>query len=281
MHTTTSDLLLQTLETGLALMTHDGQIRPVNAAFSRLAPKAALSGQASEVAIDMNLGPDACQQWATFLKADMADQALTLLSGGGMAMQWRKKRWLSEEPGMCWVLMVDDVSVLHARIAQLTADCENDALTGIANRRKFDLEFSRALEYTHRTEQQGALLLFDLDSFKSINDRFGHARGDWVLGQIGPVVMPLIRRYELLARVGGDEFGILITHAGALAIERLSRQLPIALESINGAPQGKHEPLKASMGYALFPDGKASTRDIFEKADRVLYQQKNRPFAPS
>lgn len=274
MSTITRDLLLHALDTGLALLTQDGGLTPVNPAFAQLLRYSTEPAHVNDLADVMALTSDTSTEWRTFLLA-LDEQTLTIDLSHGQSLQWRKKQVQHPQHGACWALMVVDVTSSQLRIAQLTADCERDVLTGIANRRKFELEFLRAIELTRRTGQQGALILFDLDNFKSINDRFGHWHGDWVLEQVGPAVSPLIRRYELLARVGGDEFGILITHAGAQAVERLRQQLPLVLERINGAAHGETEPVRASIGYALFPEGNHTTRDIYELADRSLYQHKD------
>jgi diguanylate cyclase (GGDEF)-like protein len=262
------------MDSGLALLTSAGELLHPNPAFLRLLSCTVEPRNTRELTQSMVMTAKTTLQWDEFLQV-LYDQSVTVQLLNGKSLQWRKKRVQHPQHGPCWALMMTDVTNLHVQIAQLTAESERDVLTGIANRRKFDLEFSRAIELTRRTGQKGALLLFDLDNFKSINDRYGHRRGDWVLEQVGPAVGPLIRRYELLARVGGDEFGILISHAGERAVNRLCAQLPKALESINGSPYGAAEPIRASIGSTLFPQSDLTTRDLYDIADRALYQDKN------
>lgn len=274
MPTKTHELLLQAMDTGLALLTSPGEVSHANPAFLRLLSCTAAPKTCNDLSNAMVMSPDAKQDWNAFLQAHQ-DQCVTLQLDNGQSLQWCKKQVQHPQLGPSWALTIADVTSMQQQIAQLTAECGRDVLTGIANRRKFDVEFSRVMELAQRSGQQGALLLFDLDNFKSINDRYGHRRGDWVLEQVGPAVALLIRRYELVARVGGDEFGILISHSGEQAIQRLRIQLPEMLKSINGAPHGAAEPIRASIGSALFPQGDLSARDIYEIADRALYQHKS------
>jgi diguanylate cyclase (GGDEF)-like protein len=175
------------------------------------------------------------------------------------------------------LLCIQDLTSQEARIRQLTIESQQDELTGIANRRKFEYEFSRTYEFALRTNITGALILLDLDNFKSINDRFGHSTGDSVLSQIGLVLSPVVRNYEMLARVGGDEFAILISHSGEEAIERLIQQIPIALKSIKINPNDTkdlHETLEISMGYCVFPSNTSSKQEVYEIADKIMYENK-------
>jgi diguanylate cyclase (GGDEF)-like protein len=176
------------------------------------------------------------------------------------------------------LLSVQDVTHHETRIQQLIIESEHDELTGIANRRKFEREFDRNYEFTKRSGTTGALLLFDIDRFKSINDRFGHPYGDSILKLVGSKVLPLIRNYEMLARVGGDEFAILVAHSGPMAVQRLLKHLPVAVNSIKlgTSPDTTQtdEFLQITMGYSLFSNDGQSKSDIYKVADRKLYQAK-------
>jgi diguanylate cyclase (GGDEF)-like protein len=174
------------------------------------------------------------------------------------------------------LLTIQDFTQHEAEIQQLIIESEHDELTGIANRRKFEREFERNYEFTKRSGTTGALLLFDIDRFKSINDRFGHPYGDSILKLVGSKVLPLIRNYEMLARVGGDEFAILVSHSGPMAVQRLLKNLPAAVSSIklknsNNEPE---ELLQITIGYSLFSNDGQSKSDIYKAADKKLYQSK-------
>lgn len=175
------------------------------------------------------------------------------------------------------LLSIQDLTSQEVRIRQLTIESQQDELTGIANRRKFEYEFSRTYEFALRTKITGALILLDLDNFKSINDRFGHSTGDSVLKQVGLALSPVVRNYEMLARVGGDEFAILISHSGEEAIERLMKQIPLALKSVRINPYDTTdltETLEISMGYCVFPLNDSSNKEVYEMADKIMYKNK-------
>jgi diguanylate cyclase (GGDEF)-like protein len=177
------------------------------------------------------------------------------------------------------LLSLQDLTSQEVRIRQLTIESQQDELTGIANRRKFEYEFSRTYEFALRTHITGALILLDLDNFKSINDRFGHRAGDSVLRQVALALEPLIRNYEMLARIGGDEFAILISHSGEEAIERLLTEIPVALKTIKINPNDHDtnnlsETLQISMGYSVFPMNTSSNIEVYEMADKIMYKNK-------
>jgi diguanylate cyclase (GGDEF)-like protein len=175
------------------------------------------------------------------------------------------------------LLSIQDLTSQEVRIRQLTIESQQDELTGIANRRKFEYEFSRIYEFAQRTKITGALILLDLNNFKAINDTFGHSAGDRVLRQVGLALSPVVRNYEMLARVGGDEFAILISHSGEEAIERLIKQVPLALNAIKINPDDASEfaeTLEISMGYCVFPLKNGSTKEVYEMADKIMYKNK-------
>jgi diguanylate cyclase (GGDEF)-like protein len=195
----------------------------------------------------------------------------------GIVLGCNLKRLSIDDTETLDLLSIQDLTSQEVRIRQLTIESQQDELTGIANRRKFEYEFSRIYEFAQRTKITGALILLDLNNFKSINDRFGHSAGDRVLRQVGLALSPVVRNYEMLARVGGDEFAILISHSGEEAIERLIKQVPLALNAIKINPDDNSElaeTLEISMGYCVFPLKNASNKDVYEMADKIMYKNK-------
>ncbi|MEN9982039.1 MAG: GGDEF domain-containing protein [Parachlamydiaceae bacterium] len=195
----------------------------------------------------------------------------------GIVLGCNLKRLSIDDTETLDLLSIQDLTSQEVRIRQLTIESQQDELTGIANRRKFEYEFSRIYEFAQRTKITGALILLDLNNFKSINDRFGHSAGDRVLRQVGLALSPVVRNYEMLARVGGDEFAILISHSGEEAIERLIKQVPLALNAIKINPDDNSElaeTLEISMGYCVFPLKNASNKEVYEMADKIMYKNK-------
>ncbi|GIW11322.1 MAG: hypothetical protein KatS3mg061_2379 [Dehalococcoidia bacterium] len=169
-----------------------------------------------------------------------------------------------------WLLVMRDVTRRKALERQLRYQAEYDALTGLANRRRF---FDR-LERELRGEQRwSAVLVLDLDGFKEVNDRFGHQAGDTVLQLVAARLTACLRPRDLVARLGGDEFAVLLaadTSAGDL--ERVAERLLHTL-SDPVTVAGERIQLSASLGYTLVEPGVTSRR-LLHQADVALYAAK-------
>src|SRR6185312_6942002 len=108
-----------------------------------------------------------------------------------------------------------DITDQQQRAKQLSFDATHDALTGLYNRRKFEQVLTEAVSFARRGGDMHTLAFLDLDHFKIINDKCGHAVGDVVLADIARVLQHSLREREILARLGGDEFAVLL-HACTL-----------------------------------------------------------------
>ncbi len=107
----------------------------------------------------------------------------------------------------------------RAQLAELTARAEIDPLTDILNRRGFERELKRSLAYVKRYGTSAALVYLDLDGFKHVNDRHGHAAGDAVLKAVAMVLNRHVRASDLVARLGGDEFVVLLWNCSEAAAQ--------------------------------------------------------------
>jgi diguanylate cyclase (GGDEF)-like protein len=128
-----------------------------------------------------------------------------------------------------------ELKTSRARIADLEARVDIDSLTDILNRHGFERELQRSLAYVKRYGTSAALIYLDLDGFKPVNDRHGHAAGDAVLKAIAAVLVKSVRASDVVARVGGDEFAVLLWNVGAataaakaLALEAAIYATPVA-----------------------------------------------------
>lgn len=148
---------------------------------------------------------------------------------------------------------------------------ETDLLTGLANRRCFDRSAAAALQ-RGRGREVGALLIFDLDCLKIINDRYGHSMGDRALTIFGEVAANNIRGGDLLARVGGDEFAAMLTHVDgqmAVAVAERIRSAYAAAASFLGDGLAS-----VSVGVAVLGCETTSLAEFKERADSALYEAK-------
>jgi diguanylate cyclase (GGDEF)-like protein len=154
------------------------------------------------------------------------------------------------------------------REARLLADF--DALTGLHNRRHFHETLGRECARAHRYTRRLALIVFDLDDFKGVNDEVGHLGGDQVLAEVAERVRGVIRAADIPCRVGGDEFAVILPEAGIEQAEQLYERLQGAISS---RPIGAAGRLRISAGLAeLEPDDDSIS--FFERADGALYRAK-------
>ena len=159
---------------------------------------------------------------------------------------------------------------LERQNARLTELATTDDLTGLANRR----EFRRALEMSFAlARRQGlplSLVLFDIDHFKDFNDTFGHPAGDAALRTFAQTVRATCRAHEPVARMGGEEFAVMLFGAAREEARHTAERIRAALSECRWT----HRPLTASFGIATSVPGKACTADLVEQADTALYLSK-------
>lgn len=149
-----------------------------------------------------------------------------------------------------------------------------DALTQTHNRRYFNEALEREYQRSLRYHRALALVLFDIDHFKQINDTYGHVAGDSVLRQLARVVKPRLRQQDVLARVGGEEFAVLLPEvepAGALVAAEKVRRL---VESARFLVDQREFGCTVSAGVASFDPRLTTPQMLYEAADRNLYEAK-------
>jgi diguanylate cyclase (GGDEF)-like protein len=145
-----------------------------------------------------------------------------------------------------------------------------DALTGLHNRRYFHETLAREVARAHRYGRKLALIIFDLDDFKAINDRIGHLSGDAVLAETAERVRDVVRSADIACRVGGDEFAVILPESSTHDADQLYHRLRGAVSS---RPVGQAGRLFVSAGIAeIQPDDDPTT--FFERADEALYRAK-------
>jgi diguanylate cyclase (GGDEF)-like protein/PAS domain S-box-containing protein len=151
-----------------------------------------------------------------------------------------------------------------------------DALTGLMNRRAFEQEFTRQLGRAARTGRTGTLLYVDLDNFKAINDNFGHERGDEALQEVARTLLSMSRSYDLVARMGGDEFVVWLDETDRAGAEARARDVLDALHGLKRFSGPALPPLGASIGIAPSVSADAADfRIILGRADRAMYDAKD------
>lgn len=173
----------------------------------------------------------------------------------------------------------DEIDELRAKEEELKAQAFHDGLTGLANRLLLADRFNVAVERAKRTSKSVALLMIDLNDFKSINDLYGHAAGDAVLIETSRRLKGAVRASDTVARFGGDEFVLIIelieapqeiVHVGEKLFDLLAE--PITLDT------GVLVKISASIGLAIYPDDGANLNDLLNVADQAMYQCKSSGF---
>ena len=205
------------------------------------------------------------------------DRLLGVVVSGSVS---EKRRWSSalresvRQVTLEGSLVVENAAlraVEQLRLEQLATEAHHDPLTGLANRRRFIEELEATVYGTGA--RSCAVLMIDLDRFKEINDSFGHSVGDDLLCLVGPRLQRALQDGDLLARMGGDEFAVLLPDADAARAEQVATDLGAALRDafeLDGMPLH----VDASVGVALCPEHGRDRSLLLARADTAMYVAK-------
>jgi diguanylate cyclase (GGDEF)-like protein len=156
------------------------------------------------------------------------------------------------------------------RFREMRQLADLDALTNLHNRRYFHETLARESARAHRYDRRLALVVFDIDDFKAINDRIGHLAGDAVLAAVAERVHSVVRGADIACRVGGDEFAVILPESTLGDAEQLYRRVQFAVAS---RPLGPFERIQLSAGLAELR-AEDDAKGFFERADEALYRAK-------
>jgi diguanylate cyclase (GGDEF)-like protein len=160
----------------------------------------------------------------------------------------------------------------HKRVKQLA---EYDTLTGIFSRGHFTQITTSALSYCKNAQQPLSLIMFDLDFFKKVNDSYGHACGDWVLKEVVRVCKATGRTNDIFARVGGEEFCLVLPSCQLNAAIERAETCRAAIESINTSATGHNFSVSASFGVTDAKHSGYTLDNLLANADLAAYQAKH------
>src|SRR5262249_1801218 len=163
-----------------------------------------------------------------------------------------------------------DVEQLKLSLAEAEASADHDPLAPVYNRRAFMREASRVVALVKRHEIEASLIYFDLNSFKEINDEHGHPAGDAVLRSIGETLIRQTRETDIVGRIGGDEFAVVLTHLGADAAKVKAEALAAAVCTERVLHNGVPLAISAAIGITHFrPNDTAE--GVLARADEAMY----------
>ena len=168
-----------------------------------------------------------------------------------------------------------EVGRLRAHLNEAEGLADQDVLTPLLNRRAFMRELARTVAYAQRYAAPASVIYFDLDGFKAVNDRFGHAAGDDALRAVAARLMGQVRESDIVGRLGGDEFAVILAQADQATAEVKAQSLKAAIES-EPVPCGDWmAPLHVTFGVRQI-EGGLSAEQVLAEADAAMYRAKRR-----
>ena len=274
-------LVLNAAPDGVLWVDHTGRILMANPAMATLTGYTAteLVGQNVDIFLPEHLRPAHAQSMRNYFLAPhpraMGLMNLKLLRRDGqmLPVDISLGHW-EDEGERHAIAYIRDLTERKKFEASLQYQATHDELTGLPNRWLYSLQLNQALARAGRSGLRVAVLLLDLDYFKTVNDSFGHASGDALLVQVGDRIRSVLRENDTLARLGGDEFAILLTdltdvdEAVSVATKLLlSLQASYRLQDQDVYSSG-------SLGLAFYPDDAQDGENLLRYADLAMYQAK-------
>ncbi len=163
----------------------------------------------------------------------------------------------------------------NERMQELQRQASLDSLTGLKNRRRFEEDLRVAMARSRRDGSTGAVLMLDLDHFKQVNDSRGHPAGDRVIEEIAAVLRDRTRESDVLARIGGDEFAIVLPRCSPTEARVVAESVAEAIAEHPSSDESL-SPITASIGVAMFgEDPRTSVESVISEADTAMYAAKD------
>ncbi len=174
------------------------------------------------------------------------------------------------------LIVSEDITEAHKLSQELSYQASHDALTGLVNRREFEIRLERLIHEGEGSGEDHALCYLDLDQFKVINDTCGHLAGDELLRQLAELFKSKVRKKDTLARLGGDEFGVLMQNCSLNQAQRVAQDLREMVEEFHFIWTDKRFSIGVSIGLVPIDDsGGVTVTDILSAADASCYAAKN------
>jgi len=273
-------MLFEQVPVALYRSTPDGRLLDVNSAMVRMLGYPDHKTLLATNATSLYANPEDRARWQRLLEQH---GVVT-----GFEVQWRRfdgtSIWVRESARVirdaagrprCYEGSAEDITTRKRMEENLQYLASHDPLTGVFNRRRFQEELQRFIARAQRTGESGALLFVDLDNFKEVNDRLGHKAGDNLLQAIATAIRAKLRDTDVVGRLGGDEFGILVMPADGAHAAAIARRLLEALRERVIMIEGIPHRVTGSCGIALFPQHGVELEELLAAADMSMYVAKD------
>jgi diguanylate cyclase (GGDEF)-like protein len=273
--------IFESIDDPLFVANAKGQIVETNNAFS------AVLGKANSPRTVIDVWPEIAEIWepaltaADYGKQLRIDVNATSVDGRRLIFDVRIFTTESEQSDSSERLIVAvarDVTAERSNVNQLELKATTDSLTNAYNRGQLAVLLTQSISSAQRRKTTGCFLYIDIDKFKSINDNFGHDEGDRVLREISEYLQSNLRNSDVVGRLGGDEFGVILTDANQESGAVKANQIATALNSsITVGNSDDVTALKVSIGLAVFPNPEELAEDVIKRADTAMYRAKKLP----
>ena len=185
------------------------------------------------------------------------------------------KAVVSKDDSANVLVVCEDITEARRLSKQLSYDASHDALTGLFNRREFEIRLQRALETAQAENVEHAVCYLDLDQFKIVNDSCGHVAGDELLRQLAAALKTCVRSGDCLARLGGDEFGVLLENCPLKFAVRVAHSLLRTVRDFQFVWDNKSFPIGVSIGLVPVDNRSETINDLLMAADSACYAAKD------
>ncbi len=273
--------LFQNVTAGVFQTTPDGRFMAANPALVRMLGYES-EDELLEVDLDADvyMDPEQRTKWAGLMAegGEVRNAELVLKrKDGTKIVVLENSRAVRDAAGQVifYEGTLTDITAAHELSQQLSYDASHDPLTGLANRREFELRLQRALEMTQATSATHAVCYMDLDQFKIVNDTCGHVAGDELLRQLGQVLQQRVRANDVVARLGGDEFAVLLHNCGPDDAMQVANGLLEAVGTFQFVWADHSFTLGASIGVVAVNVNFRRLAQVMSAADTACYAAKD------
>ncbi len=279
-----AELLTSTMEStadGILVVGSDGKVAYTNGRFADMwrIPAELLATRDDErlieFVLDQLVEPNLFQEKVRELYESEREDLDALVFKDGREFERYSRPLLRDGVMNGRVWSFRDVSERRRSEEQLIQIANQDALTGLLNRRRFHEEIERNLSEAHRYGVCAALLFLDLDQFKDVNDSRGHRAGDELIQGVARIVRERVRETDIVARLGGDEFSVLLPHTEAAQAVHVASDLLDAIRNRTFVVGEAPLRITASIGVALVNQELMTANDLLARADFAMYQAKD------